>query len=58
MLLLAILLVSMVGVVGVAMFVSRTAEHGEARFDSADEKPDKHNAKPKQASRIDENDDQ
>ncbi|MEP2736993.1 MAG: hypothetical protein ABJP34_11945 [Erythrobacter sp.] len=29
-----ILLVSLVAVVGVAMFVSRTASHGEARFDS------------------------
>ena len=29
-----ILMVSLVAVVGVAMFVSRTASHGEARFDS------------------------
>ncbi|MEO9463658.1 MAG: hypothetical protein ABJ242_13090 [Marinomonas sp.] len=34
MLFMFILLFSLVAVVGVAMFVSRTASHGEARFDS------------------------
>jgi hypothetical protein len=34
MLFMLILLFSLVAVVGVAMFVARTAAHGEARFDS------------------------
>ena len=34
MLFMFILLFSLVAVVGVAMFVSRTADHGEAQFDS------------------------
>lgn len=34
MLFMFILLFSLVAVVGIAMFVSRTADHGEAQFDS------------------------
>ena len=33
MIFLGILLISLVGVVGVALYVSRTIEHGEAQFD-------------------------
>ncbi len=40
MIFLAILLISLVAVVGVAMFVSRTAEHGEAQFKNSERTDD------------------
>ena len=59
MIFMTILLVSLVAVLGVALYVSRTVDHGEARFNAQGEIKQKHKQEPEHAepaSRIRPND--